>query len=101
MSEELLNEALFIVQERGKSYDKGAERSLKSISMLWSAYLDRELSETDVASMMILLKISRQKHSPAKRDHWVDVAGYSALGYESAVDAKAFDTVPVFPDGEY
>lgn len=38
----------------------------------------------DVATMMMLLKISRISWSPYKRDHWVDVAGYAACGAQCA-----------------
>ena len=33
---------------------------------------------------MILLKISRLAHSPGEMDHWVDIAGYAAIGAEIA-----------------
>lgn len=35
---------------------------------------------TDVAAIMILMKVSRIATSPDKLDHWVDIAGYSACG---------------------
>lgn len=82
-AEELLQNALYIVEQRGKDYDKGAERSLKRIAELWSAYCKKELTEADVASMMILLKVARQTYSPGRQDHWADIAGYASLGWES------------------
>lgn len=80
----LLEDALYIVEERGKTYDRGAERSLQQIARLWSAYRNETITETDVAAMMILLKVARQTHSPTKQDHWADMAGYAALGWESS-----------------
>lgn len=46
---------------------------------------DRPLTSADVAIFMSLLKISRLKWSPTKRDSWVDLAGYSACGLECAI----------------
>jgi hypothetical protein len=43
-----------------------------------------------VAVFQILLKMSRLAWTPAKRDSWVDTAGYAGCGYECAVEeAKA------------
>lgn len=52
---------------------------------LWTAYLDGKtcIEAHDVAVMMILLKASRIRWSPEKQDHWVDMAGYAACGYEA------------------
>lgn len=36
----------------------------------------------DVAILMNLLKISRLAWSPEKKDNWLDIAGYSACGYD-------------------
>jgi hypothetical protein len=49
----------------------------------WSAYLGIPLLPHDVAAMMSLLKISRISWSPQVEDHWVDLAGYAACGYEA------------------
>jgi len=53
---------------------------------LWSAYLGGvKLQPHDVAAMMSMLKLSRIRWSPEKRDHWVDLAGYAACGYDCSV----------------
>lgn len=60
---------------------------------MWAAYLRRKanvpadfaLAPHDVAAMMSLLKISRIGWSPNKRDHWADLAGYAACGYDCSV----------------
>lgn len=60
---------------------------------MWSAYLRRRddipedfaLKPHDVAAMMSLLKISRIGWSPEKRDHWSDLAGYAACGYDCSL----------------
>lgn len=51
---------------------------------LWTIYLDgrRIIDAHDVAVMMILLKVSRLSWSADKADNWIDIAGYSACGYD-------------------
>jgi len=59
---------------------------------LWESYLARidqtrgrlEVRASDVPVMMILLKISRLAQTPGDADHWVDIAGYCAIGAECA-----------------
>lgn len=55
-------------------------------AQMWSAYLGIEVAPHDVAAMMGLLKISRIRWSPNKKDHWVDGAGYFACGADCADD---------------
>ena len=62
-----------------------AKTSHKRIADMWSAYLGIELSASDVAALMVLMKVSRtkgRKHS----DNWVDMCGYAALGGEMEED---------------
>jgi hypothetical protein len=50
------------------------------IANLWSAYLSRPITPTDVARMMILLKVARsQEGDETDPDHATDIAGYAAL----------------------
>ena len=62
------------------------EQNFKTISMLWSVYLQRTprsyISEVDVAAMLALLKIARIGSGNAKSDNWIDLAGYAACGGE-------------------
>lgn len=46
------------------------------------------LAAHHVAIFMILLKTSRLAWTPAKRDSWVDAAGYAGCGYECAVESE-------------
>ena len=41
-----------------------------------------ELLPHDVAAMMSLLKVSRITWSPEVEDHWMDLAGYAACGFD-------------------
>ena len=72
-----------ITQDRDEEYGDVSE-NFKDIADMWSTYLDHTLVESDVAAMMVLVKIARLKSNHTHRDSWVDVAGYSALGAEVA-----------------
>lgn len=74
----VLQEAQRIVSgDRQTNYGK-AEDSLGRIAALWSVWLCQDISDTDVAMMMVLLKVAREKHSH-KQDNLVDICGYAAL----------------------
>jgi hypothetical protein len=61
------------------------------IADLWTTYLsqsaDIELSPTDVAVMMMLLKIARVMNQH-KDDSYVDICGYAALAAEMSQNVK-------------
>lgn len=65
--------------ERQDAYGN-PEDTFFRIACLWSAYLGREVEGSDVANMMILLKMAREKGGKGKRDNYVDLIGYAALG---------------------
>ena len=75
--------------DRDEAYGK-PEYSFKAIANLWSDYLrvthgiQRRLTATDVAAMMILFKVARIATGQNKDDNWVDAAGYAACGGEIA-----------------
>lgn len=81
----LLSEAYKLINgERQDDYGN-PEDSFAFIAKLWTAYLEnaccsadgflRFIKPSDVANMMILLKIARGN----KHDNFVDICGYSAL----------------------
>lgn len=67
------------------------EDSFVRIAELWSAYLYSklnrmcDLSPSDVAMMMALMKIARAVQNPAHLDNYVDAAGYMILAGEPHV----------------
>lgn len=65
------------------------EDNFEDIARLWSAYYaGPDFSRTDVAVMMILVKVARSLTSPTLEDHWTDIAGYAACAFGCArVDA--------------
>ena len=65
-----------------------AEHGFATIAALWSADMGIRFTATDVARLMVLLKIARAKANPGHADSWVDMAGYAACGCEIATEAN-------------
>lgn len=86
-SEYILQMANEIIHGRRKDDYGKAERSFKTIAELWTTYLQscrlgREyVTASDVAMMMILLKVARTDHVPTT-DSLIDICGYAALNAE-------------------
>jgi hypothetical protein len=80
---EALREAARIISgERDKQYGK-PEDNFKRIAKIWSVTLGVEITNEDVAMMMVGLKLARYaSKSGFQPDTWVDIAGYAACGYE-------------------
>lgn len=72
---------LIVTKDRNKEYGE-PEDAFKAIAEFWSTYLDKELHPSDVAAMMILMKMARIKVNWRHEDSWVDIAGYAACGAE-------------------
>lgn len=62
-----------------------ASETFARVAGLWSAYLARRVTAADVAALNALQKLARARANPEVADHWTDVAGYAALGFELAV----------------
>lgn len=58
------------------------ESNFQLIADLWRTYLGVDISATDVAMMMALMKIARIKNGGGTGDSFVDLAGYAACGGE-------------------
>ena len=66
-----------ILNERGESYGpvkRGG--NITRTAALWSAFLGVDITEHDVAWMMVLLKGSRSKQDPEHLDNFLDAHGY-------------------------
>ena len=71
--------------ERQDSYGN-PEDSFKDIAKWWGWYLDIELKPEQIAFMMALFKVCREKHQK-KRDNVVDMAGYLGI-YDDIVGGE-------------
>lgn len=78
---EVLAAAHKAVNERPGAYGS-PEDNFGRIAALWSVHLQKQITSTDVAVMMALLKIARLQSNPSHEDSWVDLAGYAACGAE-------------------
>jgi hypothetical protein len=76
--------------ERNDQYGS-PEESFSTIARLWNVYLNNcrngrdFITKTDVAMMMILLKVARTNGEPTK-DSLVDIAGYAALTWPTLTE---------------
>jgi hypothetical protein len=64
-----------LIKQRGAEYGSPREDFTRTAGM-WSAYLGFEVKPEDVPMMMILLKVSREKHKH-KADNTDDIKGYA------------------------
>lgn len=83
----ICEEALRVINGERQSQYGDPEDTFFRIACLWSSYLGREVEGSDVANMMVLLKMAREKEGHGKKDNYVDMIGYAALaarmrGYE-------------------
>lgn len=84
----ILREAeALITGDRNKNYGSPTE-NFDTTAALWNAQLGHKLkpgesfTATDVALLMVQLKMARLKTSTSNRDHYLDIAGYIACGFE-------------------
>lgn len=82
----ILEEAADLVDGDRNAQYGDPRQDFRRTAELWTSYLDgkTELDLHDVAAMMALLKLSRIRWSPEKRDSWADLAGYAACGWDCA-----------------
>lgn len=82
--QELLDEAAKCVNiDRRQNYGP-PESNFKRIADKWSVTLGIPITSVQVALCMIDLKTCRLIETPTHHDSWVDMAGYSACGWEVA-----------------
>ena len=82
-SEILTRAAEIVCGERDRQYGT-PEDNFGLIASLWSDYLAAKyvLDARDVANMMILFKVARNRTGKPTDDSWIDIAGYAACGGE-------------------
>lgn len=79
---DILKTAELIVNGEREGQYGAPEDSFNNIARLWGIYLGCDLKPSDVANLMVLMKVARNMNGVYKADNWVDMAGYSALGGE-------------------
>lgn len=79
---DILETAKLIVNGEREGQYGAPEDSFSNIARLWGIYLGRDLKPSDVANLMVLMKVARNMNGVYKADNWVDMVGYSALGGE-------------------
>lgn len=75
-----------ITGDRNASYGTPTQNFQNTADLLnvqFGHKLKERFTATDVAMIMIQLKMARLIASPNKRDNWVDLAGYAACGFET------------------
>lgn len=73
----------YVTKDRAADHGN-MEDNFTTIGKYWSVHLGVEVSATDVAVMMNLLKAARIKSNPSHPDNWIDACGYMACGGEIA-----------------
>lgn len=93
---QILSEADRIVHTDRNAQYGDPEDNFQVIANYWAVYLESKyglngspVDATDVASMMVLMKMARIATSPEQEDHWVDIAGYAACGGEVATRVRS------------
>jgi hypothetical protein len=95
---EVLKTALDLVTGDRASTHGSIQENHENIARLWNGYMYNKdnLTASDVANMMELLKIARRKTGILNRDDYVDGAGYAATAYECAsAQEKLDDQIPL------
>lgn len=70
---------------RDRQADHGnPESTFGLIAEFWSSYIGIRIGPADVAMLLGLLKVARQRSNPYHDDNYVDLAGYAACAGELA-----------------
>ena len=80
--EDILKEAQVLISN-DRNTDYGAPKdNMQNTADLVNTVFDTDFSARDMAMIMVLVKISRMRKSPSKRDHYADLLGYGAIAFE-------------------
>lgn len=73
----------YVTKDRAATHGD-AEKNFDLIATYWSAHLEANITATDVAVMMTLLKLARARGNISNPENWIDGCGYMACGGEIA-----------------
>lgn len=79
---DLLDEALRLVTDTRNVTHGPPVVQHETAAALWSAILGRQVTAAEVVRCLIALKLSRMVCGTPEREHWLDIAGYAAIGWE-------------------
>lgn len=84
---ELLDACKVALNSRGQHYGKVLENHNR-IAKIWSIILGSDITEEQVALMMVGLKVARLIETPDHQDSILDIAGYAAVMSECVEEKK-------------
>ena len=95
---EVLEEAIALIHGQRKDDYGDAQLSFQRMADLANPIIkkaDGNLTATDMALVMIQVKIARLQETPDHEDSWIDIAGYAALGAQIAI--TGLERLPTAP----
>ena len=84
---QLLDACKVALNSRGQHYGKVLENHNR-IAKIWSIILGSDVTEEQVALMMVGLKVARLIETPDHQDSILDIAGYAAVMSECVEEKK-------------
>ena len=84
---QLLDACKVALNSRGQHYGKVLENHSR-IAKIWSVILGSDVTEEQVALMMVGLKVARLVETPDHQDSILDIAGYAAVMSECIEEKK-------------
>ena len=84
---ELLDACKVALNSRGQHYGKVLQNHNR-IAKIWSIILGSDITEEQVALMMVGLKVARLIETPDHQDSILDIAGYAAVMSECVEEKK-------------
>ena len=82
---EVLSKASYLINGDREQEHGQPKHNFRRIAKMWSGYLEKDITPSDVCVMMVLLKAARLRHKLSD-DSFIDMAGYAALGSEVGDD---------------
>ena len=95
---QLLDACKVALNSRGQHYGKVLENHNR-IAKIWSLILGSEVTEEQVALMMVGLKVARLIETPDHQDSILDIAGYAAVMSECIEEKKTKNQTKSQPEG--
>lgn len=95
---QLLDACKVALNSRGQHYGKVLENHNR-IAKIWSLIIGSEVTEEQVALMMVGLKVARLIETPDHQDSILDIAGYAAVMSECIEEKKTKGQTKSQPEG--